>query len=58
MLKITRLLNVSRLEVRNGDSRVVRFGIGSGSEEFAKKSRKLKGQKLSKFQKSSMSEKL
>lgn len=52
MLKITRSPNMSKPEVGNSKVKIVKFGIGIGGEEFAKKSRKLlKCQKLSKSRK-------
>ena len=42
---------MSEPKVKNGNVAVVGFDIGDGSEELAKKSRKLKGQNLSKLQK-------
>ena len=50
MLKMIRSPDVSRPEVKNGNSEVVGFGISGGSnEKLTKKSRKLsKGLKLSK----------
>ena len=67
MLKTTGLPHVSKPEVENGDGEVVRFGIGGGGEELAKKSEKLsknlklfksrnsKGKKLAKSKKPSKS---
>ena len=46
MLKTTESLDVSRLEVGNSNSEVVRFGVDGSGEEFIKKSGK-----LSKFRK-------
>ena len=43
MLKTIGLLDVSELEVGNGNGKVVGFGNGSNSEELAKKSGKSKG---------------
>ena len=39
---------MSRPEIRNGDGKVVEFGVGSGGEKLAKKLGKSKGQNLSK----------
>ena len=55
MLKTTSSPDVSRSEVGNGNGDVVGFGIGSSSEELAKKFEKLEGQKLTKSQKLSKS---
>ena len=52
MLKITRLPDVSKSEVGNGDGEVVGFGVSDG---LVKKSGKSKGQNLSKSQKSAKS---
>ena len=51
MLKTTGSPDVSGPEVGNGNGEVVRFGVGSGGNELAKKSGKLKGQKTSKSRK-------
>ena len=50
MLRIIGSLNVSELELANGNNKDVRYGIGSNGQDFAKKLGKLKGQNLSKFQ--------
>ena len=57
MLKTIESLDMLGPEARNGNGEFVRFGVGGSSEEFAKKSEKLKGQNLAKFQKLSKSEK-
>ena len=52
MLRTIRIPNMSALEVKNGNSELVKFYISSsGSIEFPKKSEKSKGQNLSKSQK-------
>ena len=48
MSMTTGSLDVSGLEVENGNTEVVGFGVGDG-EELAKKLGKLKDQNLSKF---------
>ena len=56
MLKTTRLPDVSKPEVENGDNEVVGFGVG-GDEKLAKKSGKSKGKKSKKSFKSQNSTK-
>ena len=48
---MTRLSNILKFKIRNDNSKIVEFGIGVDSSDmkFAKKSRNLKNQKLSKF---------
>ena len=48
MLMTTRLPDVSKSEVRNGNGKVVGFDDGSNGEKLAKKSKKPKSQNLSK----------
>ena len=55
MLKTIRSSDVSGPEIRNGDSEIDGFGVGGDDEELAKKSGKLKGQKLAKSRKLSKS---
>ena len=52
MLKTTKWPNVLKLEVKNGNNKIVRFGISSGSKKLAKKLGKLFNfEKLSKSRK-------
>ena len=59
MLKIIKSFDMLDPEISNNNSKVVEFGIGGNSGvELAKKLGKLKGQKLSKSQKTPKSKKL
>ena len=57
MPKTTRSPDISESEVRNSNGKVVRFNVGGGGEELAKKSGKSKGKKSKKLSKSRKSAK-
>ena len=52
MLKITKTANILRLEIRNNNSEIVKYGISNSDEKFTKKLVKLsKSKKLAKSKK-------
>ena len=42
MLKITRLSNIWRLKIENGNGKYVRFSISNSNKKFIKKLKKIK----------------
>lgn len=40
MLETTKLVNISKLEIRSSNSKIVRFGVDDNNKKLVKKSRK------------------